>query len=93
MCRFCVLCFEQEGVDCTELTPFFNAVPPQIERRMELVRLVSHSTHKRLAACLQGQLGTEAEKRHVSRPYLSARLQHTPQRPDLHVKLEAVLTW
>lgn len=37
----------------------------QIERRMELVRLVSHNTHKRLVSCLQGQLGTDTEKRHV----------------------------
>ncbi|XP_060795686.1 rho GTPase-activating protein 17a isoform X2 [Neoarius graeffei] len=27
----------------------------QIERRMELVRVVSHNTHKRLVTCLQGQ--------------------------------------
>lgn len=38
---------------------------PQIERRMELVRLVSHNTHKRLVSCLQGQLGTDSEKRQV----------------------------
>lgn len=37
---------------------------PQIERRMELVRAVSHNTHKRLVTCLQGQVGTDAEKRH-----------------------------
>uniref|UniRef100_A0A8C6TIW0 Rho GTPase activating protein 17b n=1 Tax=Neogobius melanostomus TaxID=47308 RepID=A0A8C6TIW0_9GOBI len=38
----------------------------QIEKRMELVRLVSHNAHKRLVSCLQGQLGTDTEKRHVS---------------------------
>lgn len=38
---------------------------PQIEKRMELVRLVLHNSHKKLASCLQGQLGTDAEKRHV----------------------------
>lgn len=32
---------------------------------MELVRLVSHNTHKRLVSCLQGQLGVDTEKRHV----------------------------
>lgn len=37
----------------------------QIERRMELVRVVSHNTHKKMASCLQGQIGTDAEKRHV----------------------------
>ncbi|XP_041672828.1 rho GTPase-activating protein 17b isoform X2 [Cheilinus undulatus] len=40
----------------------------QIERRMEMVRLVSHNTHKRLVACLQGQLGTDTEKRHKKLP-------------------------
>lgn len=41
---------------------------------MELVRLVSHNSHKRLASCLQGQLGTDAEKRHV-RERLSRELK------------------
>ncbi|XP_035515272.1 rho GTPase-activating protein 17a isoform X2 [Morone saxatilis] len=36
----------------------------QIERRMELVRVVSHNTHKRMVSCLQGHIGAEAEKRH-----------------------------
>lgn len=36
----------------------------QIERRMELVRVVSHNTHKRMVSCLQGHVGAEAEKRH-----------------------------
>ncbi|XP_066520460.1 rho GTPase-activating protein 17a isoform X2 [Hoplias malabaricus] len=40
----------------------------QIERRMELVRVVSHNTHKRLVACLQGHIGTDAEKRHKKLP-------------------------
>ncbi|XP_029627418.1 rho GTPase-activating protein 17 isoform X3 [Salmo trutta] len=40
----------------------------QIERRMELVRLVSHNAHKRLVTCLQGHIGTEAEKRHKKLP-------------------------
>ncbi|XP_073350134.1 rho GTPase-activating protein 17b isoform X3 [Pagrus major] len=40
----------------------------QIERRMELVRLVLHNTHKRLVTCLQGQLGTDTEKRHKKLP-------------------------
>uniref|UniRef100_A0A8C1BRY5 Rho GTPase-activating protein 17 n=1 Tax=Cyprinus carpio carpio TaxID=630221 RepID=A0A8C1BRY5_CYPCA len=31
----------------------------QIERRMELVRVVSHNTHKKMVACLQGQIGTD----------------------------------
>ncbi|KAM9785204.1 rho GTPase-activating protein 17b isoform X4 [Syngnathus typhle] len=40
----------------------------QIERRMELVRLMSHNTYKRLVSCLQGQLGTDTEKRHKKLP-------------------------
>ncbi|XP_076856419.1 rho GTPase-activating protein 17a isoform X1 [Brachyhypopomus gauderio] len=40
----------------------------QIERRMELVRVVSHNTHKRLITCLQGHIGTDAEKRHKKLP-------------------------
>uniref|UniRef100_A0A8C3AIU8 Rho GTPase activating protein 17b n=1 Tax=Cyclopterus lumpus TaxID=8103 RepID=A0A8C3AIU8_CYCLU len=39
-----------------------------IERRLELVRLVSHNTHKRLVSCLQGQLGSDTEKRHKKLP-------------------------
>ncbi|KAJ0060229.1 hypothetical protein NL108_004079 [Boleophthalmus pectinirostris] len=31
---------------------------------MELVRVVSHNTHKRMVSCLQGHIGAEAEKRH-----------------------------
>ncbi|XP_030195437.1 rho GTPase-activating protein 17a isoform X4 [Gadus morhua] len=36
----------------------------QIERRMEVVRVVSHNTHKRMVTCLQGHVGADAEKRH-----------------------------
>lgn len=52
-------------VSCFLTFPVRPRVCPQIEKRMELVRLVSHNSHKRLASCLQGQLGTDAEKRHV----------------------------
>lgn len=38
----------------------------QIERRLENMRLVSHNAHKKLTMCLQGNVGTDAEKRHVS---------------------------
>ncbi|XP_054616347.1 rho GTPase-activating protein 17a isoform X11 [Dunckerocampus dactyliophorus] len=36
----------------------------QIERRMELVRVVSHNAHKKMVSCLQGHIGADAEKRH-----------------------------
>uniref|UniRef100_A0AAR2JF38 Rho GTPase activating protein 17a n=1 Tax=Pygocentrus nattereri TaxID=42514 RepID=A0AAR2JF38_PYGNA len=35
---------------------------------MELVRVISHNTHKRLVTCLQGHIGTDAEKRHKKLP-------------------------
>ncbi|KAA8581808.1 hypothetical protein FQN60_003389, partial [Etheostoma spectabile] len=31
---------------------------------MELVRVVSHNTHKRMVSCLQGHIGADTEKRH-----------------------------
>ncbi|XP_034716311.1 rho GTPase-activating protein 17a isoform X6 [Etheostoma cragini] len=40
----------------------------QIERRMELVRVVSHNTHKRMVSCLQGHIGADTEKRHKKLP-------------------------
>ncbi|XP_071319265.1 rho GTPase-activating protein 17a isoform X5 [Trachinotus anak] len=40
----------------------------QLERRMELVRVVSHNTHKRMVSCLQGHIGADAEKRHKKLP-------------------------
>ncbi|KAK9393346.1 rho GTPase-activating protein 17 [Crotalus adamanteus] len=40
----------------------------QIERRLDNVRSVCHNSCKRLVMCLQGQYGTEAEKRHKKLP-------------------------
>ncbi|XP_061733189.1 rho GTPase-activating protein 44-like isoform X5 [Nerophis ophidion] len=40
----------------------------QAEKRLELVKQVSHSTHKRLAACLQSQQGVEVDKKSVRSP-------------------------
>ncbi|NWJ10075.1 RHG44 protein, partial [Crypturellus undulatus] len=40
----------------------------QVEKRLELVKQVSHSTHKKLAACLQGQQGVDADKRSKKLP-------------------------
>lgn len=48
-----------------KLKTILPVFPLQIERRMELVRLVSHNAHKRLVSCLQGQLGVDTEKRQV----------------------------
>uniref|UniRef100_A0A7N8YDW4 Rho GTPase-activating protein 44-like n=1 Tax=Mastacembelus armatus TaxID=205130 RepID=A0A7N8YDW4_9TELE len=40
----------------------------QVEKRLDLVKQVTHSTHKKLAACLQGQQGTDVEKRSKKLP-------------------------
>ncbi|XP_069050680.1 rho GTPase-activating protein 44 isoform X7 [Lepisosteus oculatus] len=40
----------------------------QVEKRLELVKQVSHSTHKKLTACLQGQQGVDVDKRSVRSP-------------------------
>ncbi|XP_061561342.1 rho GTPase-activating protein 44 isoform X5 [Phycodurus eques] len=40
----------------------------QAEKRLELVKQVSHSTHKKLTACLQGQQGVEVDKKSVRSP-------------------------
>ncbi|XP_061783453.1 rho GTPase-activating protein 44-like isoform X1 [Nerophis lumbriciformis] len=40
----------------------------QAEKRLELVKQVSHSTHKRLAACLQSQQGVDVDKKSVRSP-------------------------
>ncbi|KAJ3608397.1 hypothetical protein NHX12_025444, partial [Muraenolepis orangiensis] len=34
-----------------------------VEKRLELVKQVSHSTHKKLTACLQGQQGVDVDKK------------------------------
>ncbi|XP_039541756.1 rho GTPase-activating protein 17b isoform X4 [Pimephales promelas] len=39
-----------------------------IERRLENMRLVSHNAHKKMSMCLQGNPGTDAEKRHKKLP-------------------------
>ncbi|XP_031723534.1 rho GTPase-activating protein 44 isoform X6 [Anarrhichthys ocellatus] len=39
-----------------------------VEKRLDLVKQVTHSTHKKLTACLQGQQGTDMEKRSVKSP-------------------------
>ncbi|KAM9471498.1 rho GTPase-activating protein 44-like isoform 3-T5 [Salvelinus alpinus] len=41
----------------------------QVEKRLDLVKQVTHSTHKKLTACLQGQQGAEErEKKSVKSP-------------------------
>ncbi|KAM8837942.1 rho GTPase-activating protein 17a isoform 2-T2 [Spinachia spinachia] len=57
-----------QTVGRAEKTEVFSDDLLQIERRMELVRVVSHNTHKRMVSCLQGHIGAEAEKRHKKLP-------------------------
>ncbi|XP_073670152.1 rho GTPase-activating protein 44 isoform X2 [Paramisgurnus dabryanus] len=40
----------------------------QVEKRLDLVKQVSHSTHKKLTACLQGQQGADIDKKSVKSP-------------------------
>ncbi|XP_061556554.1 rho GTPase-activating protein 44 isoform X5 [Phycodurus eques] len=40
----------------------------QVEKRLDLVKQVTHSTHKKLTACLQGQQGADVEKKSVKSP-------------------------
>uniref|UniRef100_H3CYJ8 Rho GTPase-activating protein 44 n=1 Tax=Tetraodon nigroviridis TaxID=99883 RepID=H3CYJ8_TETNG len=40
----------------------------QVEKRLDLVKQVTHSTHKKLTACLQGQQGADTEKRSKKLP-------------------------
>ncbi|XP_029433479.1 rho GTPase-activating protein 17 isoform X2 [Rhinatrema bivittatum] len=42
----------------------------QIERRLDAVRSVCHNSQKRLAGCLQGQVGADADKRHKKLPLM-----------------------
>ncbi|XP_075702573.1 rho GTPase-activating protein 44 isoform X5 [Rhinoderma darwinii] len=43
----------------------------QVEKRLELVKQVSHSTHKKLTACLQGQQGPDTDKRSKKLPLIT----------------------
>nr|XP_057905653.1 rho GTPase-activating protein 44 isoform X7 [Doryrhamphus excisus] len=40
----------------------------QVEKRLDLVKQVTHSTHKKLTACLQGQQGADVEKKSIKSP-------------------------
>lgn len=40
--------------------------PSQVEQRLEPAKRAAHNVHKRLQACLQGQSGSDMDKRVVS---------------------------
>lgn len=50
----------------------------QVEKRLDLVKQVTHSTHKKLTACLQGQQGADTEKRSVKSPSVSTGIHLSP---------------
>ena len=54
----------------------FSVCVFQVEKRLDLVKQVTHSTHKKLTACLQGQQGTDMEKRSVKSPSVSQWSSH-----------------
>ncbi|XP_073698898.1 rho GTPase-activating protein 17b isoform X3 [Garra rufa] len=57
-----------QTVGRAEKTEVLNDDLLMIERRLENVRLVSHNVHKKMTMCLQGNLGSDAEKRHKKLP-------------------------
>uniref|UniRef100_A0A8C8MLA4 Rho GTPase-activating protein 17 n=1 Tax=Oncorhynchus tshawytscha TaxID=74940 RepID=A0A8C8MLA4_ONCTS len=63
----CML-LHSKGLSVCKWSCVFLSSRAQIERRMEMVRVVSHNTHKRMVTCLQGHIGTDAEKRHKKLP-------------------------
>ncbi|RXM37338.1 Rho GTPase-activating protein 44 [Acipenser ruthenus] len=48
--------------------PAYFELSRKVEKRLELVKQVTHSTHKKLTACLQGQQGADVDKRSVRSP-------------------------
>ncbi|XP_016144412.1 rho GTPase-activating protein 44 isoform X4 [Sinocyclocheilus grahami] len=57
-----------QSVGRAEKTEVLSEDLLQVEKRLELVKQVSHSTHKKLTACLQGQQGVDVDKRSVRSP-------------------------
>ncbi|CAH2307487.1 rho GTPase-activating 17 isoform X1 [Pelobates cultripes] len=53
-----------------EKTEVLNEDLLQIERRLDLVRMVCHNSHKKLLGCLQGQPGTDTDKRYKKLPLM-----------------------
>uniref|UniRef100_A0A673N549 Rho GTPase-activating protein 17-like n=1 Tax=Sinocyclocheilus rhinocerous TaxID=307959 RepID=A0A673N549_9TELE len=45
-----------------------HSVGRTIERRLENVRFVSHNVHKKMVMCLQGNVGSDVDKRHKKLP-------------------------
>ncbi|XP_017292014.1 rho GTPase-activating protein 44 isoform X3 [Kryptolebias marmoratus] len=58
----------RNGTVLAEKTEVLSEDLLQVEKRLELVKQVSHSTHKKLTACLQGQQGVDVDKKSVRSP-------------------------
>uniref|UniRef100_A0A673Y050 Rho GTPase-activating protein 44 n=1 Tax=Salmo trutta TaxID=8032 RepID=A0A673Y050_SALTR len=67
-CHSCHLANGRIGIEMPSLLSPVLLSFRQVEKRLELVKQVSHSTHKKLTACLQGQQGVDVEKRSVRSP-------------------------
>jgi hypothetical protein len=85
-------CNCQPHLSWAHLTEAPPTVCLQVEKRLELVKQVSHSTHKKLTACLQGQQGAEADKRSVS-ALCQALGSLLSARPGSHSALGPGLMW
>uniref|UniRef100_A0A673MIW1 BAR domain-containing protein n=2 Tax=Sinocyclocheilus TaxID=75365 RepID=A0A673MIW1_9TELE len=66
-----------QTVGRAEKTEVLSEDLQQVEKRLELVKQVSHSTHKKLTACLQGQQGVDVDKRSVRSPSVSHEAHST----------------
>ncbi|XP_075441275.1 rho GTPase-activating protein 44 isoform X8 [Ascaphus truei] len=60
-----------QTVGRAEKTEVLNEDLLQVEKRLELVKQVAHSTHKKLTACLQGQQAPETDKRSKKLPLIT----------------------
>ncbi|KAK2820722.1 hypothetical protein Q5P01_023681 [Channa striata] len=71
-CQIFNQCKEMKEIKLTycvaEKTEVLSEDLLQVEKRLELVKQVSHSTHKKLTACLQGQQGVDVERKSVRSP-------------------------
>lgn len=72
---------------CAQMFPDVCVWWFQVEKRLDLVKQVSHSTHKKLTACLQGQQGTDVEKRSVKSPSVSVRVHHPSHAASLVIRV------
>lgn len=61
-----------------------------MEKRLELVKQVSHSTHKKLTACLQGQQGVDVDKKSVRSPSVRSKPESGIKLTQSHLNYEII---